>query len=585
MRWTDAPDETSYRLYQTAPGEDRMSLLATLPANTLTYATAITRVGTYRYFLAPVRPGGETVTSLLNVEIGPECSPAGSGETTALNLLLLSLTTEQGYDGVYCYVSFNGARYERLPAEPGLLRPTAGNLYYELPLQLPSRGLYPITVPSDGLVRLEGECWGRRGAQSLSIGRFSGSHARPEWDGRDLTSEARAFAPRELASAQGLPPAAGGASFVRYRLQPAASRFDLSNIPLTPGVLRSVYLNIPVILNPLEGSTPVVPAPFNLQIRRLAGCPPFLAVRPQAGEHGLCYAGGELIAPRLTWDWNGNRNTSESDLTGWVMAVHARNPSQSGAAWQYVTSSVVEISPSFPSSRREMPTPALPRDLMCGVELRVTLMALTLDGNSLPGAPLIVRQPPCSTVVKVTLQSIELLPRFSPLSPTDDVIYDDGEPNIIRDIGDICIFCNDIRLEIFGGFGANGALTSWAPPSHGAGTTLFGNCPQNTVCLTQGRYSQDDPRSRRMLVSFFFPTYSIAAPAEGAGLTLNVYILDYDTEKSSRDNLCVASATLPPRSQAEWERINQEVELASNYGEAGCIVTLRVQGARDLPSR
>ncbi|MEJ5225341.1 MAG: hypothetical protein WHV44_12865, partial [Anaerolineales bacterium] len=105
MRWTDAPDETSYRLYQTAPGEDRMSLLATLPANTLTYSTPITRVGTYRYFLAPVRPGGETVTSMLNVEIGPECSPAGTGETTALNLLLLSLTTEQGYDGVYCYVS------------------------------------------------------------------------------------------------------------------------------------------------------------------------------------------------------------------------------------------------------------------------------------------------------------------------------------------------------------------------------------------------------------------------------------------------------------------------------------------------
>ncbi len=393
-----------------------MSLLATLPANTLTYVTPVTRVGTYRYFLAPVRPGGETVTSMLNVEIGPECSPAGSGETTALNLLLLSLTTEQGYDGVYCCVSFNGA----LRASARRTRPAAPHCGQSLLrtafAACPAAGCTP-SPSSDGLVRLEGECWGRRGAQSLSIGRFSGSHARPEWDGRDLTSEARAFAPREAGLGAGIAPAAGGASFVRYRIQPAASRFDLSNIPLAPGVLRSVYLNIPVILNPLEGSTPVVPAPFNLQIRRLAGCPPFLAVRPQAGEDGLCYSGGQLIAPRLTWDWNGNRNTSRirPDRLGDGRSRQKSFAKRRGLAirHQFGGGNLAV----FPRQPPRNACPALPRDLMCGVELRVTLMALTLDGNSLPGAPLIVRQPQCSTVVKVTLQSIELLPRFSPLQP------------------------------------------------------------------------------------------------------------------------------------------------------------------------
>jgi hypothetical protein len=105
-----------------------------------------------------------------------------------------------------------------------LLHPTSGDLSYDLPLQLPNRGVYALSVPSDGLVRLDGECWGRRGVESLRIGRFSGSHARSEWDGRDLTSVVLAVEPRQLASLNGQPASAGGASFLRYRIQPAGSR-------------------------------------------------------------------------------------------------------------------------------------------------------------------------------------------------------------------------------------------------------------------------------------------------------------------------------------------------------------------------
>ncbi|MBI5824691.1 MAG: Ig-like domain-containing protein [Chloroflexi bacterium] len=231
IRWTDAPDETAYRIYRVAPGESVMSLLATLPANTTTYNdTPITRIGTYRYFLAPVRSSGESIVSMLVVEITPDCSPAGSASLSPdLRLSLISLTAQVRYDGVYCYVSVNGSRYERIPSGDGLLRATSGDLVYDLPLQLPNRGQYSIAPAATGLVMLEGECWGRRGAESQRIGHFSGSHASPEWDGRDLTSEL-AFEPLSLASLNNMPHAAGGANFLRYRIAPPISLLNLANL-------------------------------------------------------------------------------------------------------------------------------------------------------------------------------------------------------------------------------------------------------------------------------------------------------------------------------------------------------------------
>lgn len=560
MRWSDAPDETSYRLYQTAPGEDRMSLLATLPANTLTYSTPVTRVGTYRYFLAPVRPGGETVTSMLNVEIGPECSPAGTGGTTALNLLLLSLTTEQGYDGVYCYVSFNGSRYERLPAEPGLLRPTSGNLYYELPLQLPSRGLYPITVPSDGLVRLEGECWGRRGAQSLSLGRFSGSHARPEWDSRDLTSEVLAFEPQQLASANGIPLGAGGASFVRYRIQPAGSRFDLSNI--APGALQSVYLNIPAILDPLEGTDTQIPAPTNLRIRNVAGCDIFPTTDPNI-EQSACNG---PLAPMLQWDWLGNAFYTERDVTGWRVNISVIDYQSRNSTPQQLPALLVVRPLGAVTIGRSVFLPALPSNLSCGVMMRLTVTTLTERGNSLPSQEIVIRRPPCPDLgmVRITINAITV----GPSARTGEVLDD----------GDICILCADRRMEVFGDIFIG--MRDYAPafanePRHGAGTTLFGSCPNSTACLNQGRYQwMSGPHIAPWLSEMEVQAAALGSRGE---VTLTAVLRDYDTENSA-DNFCVATHTLQPRSNLEWTRINETVILRSDLGEASCEVEILIQG-------
>lgn len=563
IRWTNTEFETGYRIYRIAPGEDRMSLLATLPVTDSSYIDMVTRVGTYRYFLAPLRRGGEGITSMLPVEIGPECSPAGTGETTALNLLLLSLTTEQGYDGVYCYVSFNGSRYERLPAEPGLLRPTSGDLYYELPLQLPSRGLYPITVPSDGLVRLEGECWGRRGAQSLSIGRFSGSHARSEWDGRDLTTELLAFEPRSLASADGIPARAGGATFLRYRIQPAGSRFDLSNFnSIAPGALQSIYLNVPAILDPLEGTDTTIPVPTNLRvINLLSGCEPL----PSAdSDIGTSVCDSETIRS-LQWDWHGNSFYTEADITGWRVNVSfVDDEFRPGAASQ--PGPVVQIGrQSASNAGRRAPMPVIPSNFSCSATVRITVTAQTDRGNSLPSQPLIITQPRCAQIgnVRITIQSLTVGPSAST-----------GE---VRDDGDICILCADRRMEIFGDIFIgvhNTAPTFLNPPRHDFGTILTGGCPRGTACLNEGTYIWRGTPAIPWLFELEAPAQSLGSRGE---ITFVAVLSDYDTENSP-DHYCVASGSLLPRNKAEWTRINETVVLSGSSNEASCRIEILVQG-------
>ncbi len=561
IRWTRSEFETGYRIYRIAPGEDLMTLLAALPVTESTYTDMVTRVGTYRYFLAPIWPGGEGITSMVSVEIGPECSPAGTGATTSLRLLLLNLTTQEAYNGVYCYVSINGSRYERVPADPGLLHPTSGDLSYDLPLQLPNRGVYALSVPSDGLVRLDGECWGRRGVESLRIGRFSGSHARSEWDGRDLTSVVLAVEPRQLASLNGQPASAGGASFLRYRIQPAGSRFDLSNI--APGALQSIYLNIPPILDPLEGNDTTIPAPTNLRIQNVAGCDVFPTTDPNV-DSSVCNG---PLTPMLRWDWRGNAFYGENDVVGWRINTSIVMDDLRPGSLSSPGPSVLVVRPlGATSAGRSAGLPALPANLACGVNVRITVTTLTARGNSLPSEAIFFRQPPCPNLglVRITVNAITV----GPSAHTGEV----------RDDGDICILCADRRMEVFGDIFIgvhNYAPTFRDAPSHGISTTLFGTCPHATACLTQGRYQWlSGPHVAPWLSEMEVQAATLGSRGE---ITFVAVLSDYDTENSP-EHYCVASASLQPRSNAEWTRINETVILRGSSSEASCEIEILVQG-------
>lgn len=544
MRWTDAANETSYRLYRLAPGEVSMSLLATLPANTISYNDApITRIGTYRYFLAPVRSGGEGITSMLPVVIAPDCSPSGSASAAPdLRLSLISLTTQDGYDGVYCYISVNGSRYERLPAGDGLLRPTSGNLYYDLPLQMPNRGQYSLAPAADGLVRLEGECWGRRGVESVRIGRFAGSHASEEWDGRDLTNEL-VFEPQEVASLNPAPPASGG-KFLRYRISPSISSLDLTS--LYNGVLQ-----IPLdILEPVRRDRPTIPPPTNVRIvnRSMGICNPLPEEDSNFGT-GLCE---DTIIRSLAWDWSPTAEVPQSAVTGFMIITSIEDTLSSAPAGEGFVNNV------SPGTARTAPVPNYSQRWRCGSVVRFSVRAVTDLGVSAPSAAYEVRMPACPASNKLWI-SVDTL-TIEPSASTGQVL----------DRGDICIACDDRRLELFGFMipGDESYAYGIANPSHDFVTNLFGLCPRQTICHNAGTFTTNS--------GWWLQT---DYPISNQPLVFRAAIFDYDTENAP-DLFCTAMAVLAPRSPQDWSRTTENVILQSDFGEAKCRFQITVRGQR-----
>ena len=543
MRWTGSDFETGYTLYRLAPGDSSMTLVATLPVTTISYAdNSISRAGTYRYFLSPIwRGGGSGITSMLAVEIPADCAPVSSTSAN-LRLSLMSLTAQESFTGVYCYVSVNGSRYERLPAGDGLLRPTSGNLYYDLPLQLPNRGQYTLGPTADGLVRLEGECWGRRGVESVRIGRFAGNHASSEWDGRDLTSDV-AFEPIEVASLDTIPLMTGGSNFIRYRIQSAASHFDLTG-------LYNGTIQVPLaITDPFRIENPTVPPPTNVRlVNRASGiCEDLPMDDPNLGTI-LCQ---EQIVRHIAWDWSASEQVPQSAVTGFMLITSIEDAISTTPAGEGYTHNVNS------GTARSAPVPNYSQRWRCGATVRFTVRAVTNFGMSEPSEAFEVRLPACPSARNLLIR-IESL-TISPSSATGQVL----------DRGDICILCDDRRLELNGMISLaddNNSIGDTNPPSHGAGHVLFGLCPTYTKCRNEGTYTTNSGWWMEM-----------DYPVTNRPLAFTTSIIDYDTE-NSEDLFCVALAVLPARSAQEWSRANETVVLQSDFGEATCRFQITVTG-------
>jgi hypothetical protein len=491
---------------------------------------------------------------MLTVEITPDCSPAGS-ETTNLRLSLLSLTTIEGYEGAYCYVSVNGSRYERLPAGDGLLRPTSGGLYYDLPLQIPNRGQYMLSPTSAGRVILEGECWGRRGAESLRIGRFSGSHTSSEWDGRDLMSDL-AFEPFSVASLSDVPAPAGGANFLRYRIAPVTRVADL--ILSYNGVIQ-----LPAsVIEPIRRDV-MIPPPTNVRIvnRSFGFCDTLPSGDPNIGTI-VC---GDGVIRSLTWEYQPGPLGPQP--TGFMIITSIEDTLSATPAGEGFVTNVNS------GTARSAPVPDYSLRWRCGATVRFSVRAVTDLGMSEPSQPFEVRLPACRPAREmiITVESLTISPSAS-----------SGE---VLDRGDICILCADRRFELYGSVRMNGsAFVGYSPeldgdlglpsdqanrlkPRHGFDTILFGLCPYQTFCYNEGTFTRDSAWWSQVI-----DPISTNRP-----LIFSVAINDYDTEDSP-DPFCMASKVLPARSAEEWSRTNETVILESDFGEAKCTFRINVRG-------
>ena len=532
LRWSDAPDETAYLLYRIAPGEATQTLLTTLPANQLSYSdTTVNRGGTYHYLLAPRRPSGNSISDMVSIVLGPECDPAPPAGTTALRLAMLRLRVNQAFDGIYCYVSLNGSRYERIPAADDVLRPSAEPNVYQIPMQVPNRGQFSLQAPAGGTVDLALECWGRRGPNSESLGEYIASHPAEEWDGRVLSGESRLSVP-------GLSP-----SYVfslEYRIYRPAAALDITRI--YEGALAPQYLNIPPILTGLSAPVSGIPAPTNVALEWGYGCDPLLFLYDGGGFRCNFYT------PSIRWSWFPPFTGSRPTLTGFDIKLEFEQPG---------TPSRRVPGPQFSQNditKNALPLRPLPLAYRCGTKVYITVTARTTQGNSAPSAPLVLQMPDCrQDKLRVRILSIQVGPSV--------------QTNQLRDDGDICIFCDDRRLEVFGAVYLNGYGVRRQSLGHGVDVTLFGACPATTTCLTSGTYpfAEFSPQ-----VPWLF---EMDVPQNGSAV-LTVSLRDYDIHNGP-DPLCVGSAELQLGPLVD-KNFRQVLAVASDFGEASCRITAEV---------
>jgi hypothetical protein len=169
---------------------------------------------------------------------------------TELQVELMDLTVDGGYDRVYCYASFEGAPEMRIPEDDSTFVRISGGKGDVATWDATSR-IFVIPIPADGALSLEGECWGWWGKSLTKLGVFKDSTTIDQWNG----------APRSLT---------GSPFTIRYSVKIAGEM-------LARG--RVTYQD------------PTLPQPYN--VRETVDGSPALS------EH---------ILRVLRWQWNGDEN-------------------------------------------------------------------------------------------------------------------------------------------------------------------------------------------------------------------------------------------------------------------------------------
>ena len=536
LNWSASPDASNgYAVYYLAPGMRTFQRIP--PSGSATTARVpITAPGSYRFQVAAVRGGQEGLSAIVTLNTPDLCTPpAIVGAPTDITLSLITLTTPEAYDGVYCYARVMDMPDQRLPrADFSSMRPGTDGMTYSIQRQLPNRGQFRLAVPSDGAVNLRMECWGYRGAESISLGSFTSSHGSSEWDGRDLTQITMNPTAREMASLEGeggiSPLAIGPNSFqVIYRIGASTtsslpSLMDPSLVPLlTPGMLQ-----------PIE-ATLNIPAPTNVRIRNIPGS---LGLNVWSGE--------------LQWDWSGAPLLNESTITGYQVRIYAQDEATGRLGGSPVP---IWQSDVTPGSRKWISLPRLPAVFGCGFRLVYEVTAMAGPFSS-PPAILSSRSEPCraSAILRVTLVSLRLTG--------------------ILDRGDFCfIFCgDDLRLELFGWIGV-----------HDQRATILKSLNPNDTCgyeATDGelRFHQmyllrtsTDPtwgRSWGMLQHEF--RVHVLNPTQT--VRINVHISDHDPAPFmpchvGSDRVMGFNLELPALEIVEWQRFQQTVTRSGRIEE------------------
>ncbi len=558
LSWDGVAGASGYTVYRLADGQIAFTPVARLGSNATTYTDRLPRFGSYLYQVGADSGSLEALSNTTSVSTAASCEPAAPAGTTNLTVSFLSLKTSQAFDGIYCYSSLAGSPFKRIPRyDFQVLSPEADGLSYDLQTQLAYFGQLVLpSQPTSSPLKLTLECWGRRGAESTPIGTIQSSHGSSEWDGRDLSENA-------------------GDVLLHYRIDQNPLTARPLNIQLTPH-LPGPDINLSTVFVPLDGSgnSPTIPPPTNVRDIRafnsgLCNVLASINVHPPYCQGSNRWRAGDGIA----WDWSDpTGQITDSDITGYhikIVQLDMLDPHHP----------IVNILGEYDihSGRfKSVPAPGILNNLGCSTVVEIIVQAEMGLNISDFSEPLFFTAPPCTQNDMITIS-------------VDQIIVGDGSPESVTD-NDPCVLCTDRRLELYGSFMVNdfGGSSLDGPTSHNG--PEFGDCPNQTQCVTGGLYSFAGSGPH----IFIEGSMSGLAPGLGRSLTMVVDLYDYDyftyltgflggtlphfPHDPAAYRWCHATLTLPGRSAVDWERFDQTFHLRDHSSEGACDVQVRVRG-------
>ncbi len=188
LTWIDnADNETEFKIWMARLGGPPQ-LIATLKGSPATgpawYEFKSPEFGIYSFWVEATNILGGQPSEIKWVGVtDPECK--SDYLATRLEIEALDMNVSGGFGEVYCYLSLEGASARRIPEGDKTIQVL--NQWGDITKYWGGSKSILLPYPADEEVSLEGECLGLAGnSPPVSLGKFSASVPREQWDGRRL---------------------------------------------------------------------------------------------------------------------------------------------------------------------------------------------------------------------------------------------------------------------------------------------------------------------------------------------------------------------------------------------------------------
>ena len=566
LSWEDSPDEQSYKVYRLDAGNPNPQVVATLRENTTSFQDTLpqgTGGALFRYQVAAVKDGLEGATRLVSTSPPENCPTIWTAGTAAdLVLTNTTFTTNEPWDGVYCYLSTNGQPYERNPEGDFNIIPPAGSSPKAY-TSVNATGADNIVLDGQPVaqpVTLQGECMGRKGAQSTSLGTFDASHDQTQWNGGAYDVLADGFQMRYCLGPESNPCGSG-----------AGDPGNVVRATPEPGSTGGTNTNIP--------------APTNFRLPNNFSYCTQSSMLFSDWQQCLTAYYREMTLPNrnrdvvrdvpVAWDWNPSASVSESALLGYFLIWDDRDLNGPNDD-QVLTFFIRRRNPSTPIERY---TVSLLTAIPCGHQVDMKVAAVTSWGQSEFSNAIQYQTPACINLadaarVQITFETLEIL---EPVTDYGEECWAMPFPPFY-----ICPAGPSDNLEAYGFIGAGGGTLRWTERM----LEMVDDFMQDTYSLADWAMTPRQGTMSYRTGQNTFETY-ITRPDEPLRFSLTMLDTDHATwHLDNRDRFCVVERTIPPRSIEDWRHFNQMYvleDLGDHEDFAPCSVTVRVTGSPGRP--